>query len=403
MASRIARGFAFIAVGATLTACLPPAKPAVAPRPIVPQDGPRGTVSVDVFGGTFSRQIQPRFRMEKSGYALVAHLGGDGRIRVLYPETPRASGWVSGGKTIRLKARSAMFDVSPQLYSFATTTYRSVGAQMESYDGLGHGYVFLITSHDPIDYGSLMGGRTFDEFSVEDYEHSQDPRYAVRAFADEITYGRYAIRYARSHSGGMYAAVTGCPTHWGLWSYGSGFMPWFDVGYSFLPYPGGSLIQSMAFARYYGIPSCRGSQYAYGRLYLPRIVTTVTVPVPGTPGPITPSLQRPTRRTLEDADRTRIFTAGSGDRAGGRSGGRDIETLSHRRPLGGGDRFGNRERTWTNGSERARSNERPPEVSRGRESASRPTETPRLTTPSAPPQTTTSSGGETKAARPRPQ
>jgi hypothetical protein len=400
MASRVAKTFGSVAVLAALSACLPPHS-ASPPRPIVPQDGPRGTVSVEVFGGAFSRQIQPRFRLEKPGYALVAHLGGDGRIQVLYPETPRSSGWVSGGRTIRLKARSAMWDVNPRFYSHATTPYRNFSAQLESYDGLGHGYVFLITSHNAIDYGALMGDKGFDQFSIEDYEQSEDPRYAIREFADEITNGQYAIRFARNQSGGLYAASTGCPTHWGLWSYGA-FVPWWIMGYSLLPHPGSSLIQSLAFSRYHSMQSCRGSQYALGRLYIPTI-TTVTVPVPGTPTtPITPQLQRPRRRTLDDADRTRILTAGSGDRSGGRSG----ENLSPRRPIGGGDRFGNRDRTTLSDRVRESNRSRPTttDVSRGRESASRPTETPRLNTPSSTPQTTTttSTGGETRAERPRP-
>jgi hypothetical protein len=405
MASRLTKGFAFAAIAAALSACAPPSSAPRAPRPITPQDGPRGTVSVEVFGGAFARQIQPRFRLDRAGYVLVGHLGGDGQIRVLYPETPSKSGWVSGNKTIRLKPHAAVWDVSPNLYSFATAPYRSFSAQMDSYDGRGHGFVFLITSRSPIDYEALRGASGYDDLAVEDYEDNRDPRYAVRTFADELTTGPYSLKFARNPHGGLYANATGCPSNWGLYSYGRvAYSPWMDLGYSYFSYPGASLLNSVAWASMYGLRSCRGSHYYASERGFRTYVATI--PVTGTPtGPLTPRLQRPTRRTLEQGQRTRILTGRSPiDRTIDRTG----ETLSHRRPMGGGDgigRFGSRERTFER-PERAREVEvsRPTstEVHRGRETASRPTETPRMTTPSTPPQTTTSTGGETKAERPRP-
>ena len=409
MASRLAKGFALAAITAALSACAPPSTAPRAPRPVTPQDGPNGTVSVEVFGGVFARQIQPRFRLDRAGYVLVGHLGGDGQIRVLYPETPAKSGWVSANKTIRLKAHAAVWDVSPNLYSFATAPYRSYSAQMDSYDGRGHGFVFLITSRYPIDYEALAGAGGYDDLAVEDYDDTRDPRYAVRSFADDLTTGPYTLKFARNPHGSLYANATGCPSNWGLFSYGrSVYSPWMDVGYTYFSYPGASLLNSMAWASMYGLRSCRGSRYYAAERGFRTYVATI--PVPGTPStPITPQLQRPTRRTLEHGQRTRILTGRSPiDRTIDRTG----ESLSHRRPLGGGDgvgRFGSRERTIER-PERAREVEvsRPTstEISRGRENASRPTETPRLTTPSAPTPTTTttttSTGGETRAERPRP-
>lgn len=411
MASLLANGFACTAVIAALMGCAPP-KSVQAPRPVTPENGPNGTVMVDVSGRGFARQIQPRFWLDRSGYVLVGHLGGDGQIRVLYPETPRksgwvSSGWVSGGKTIQLKPHAAVWDASPNLYSYASAPYRSFSAQMDSYDGRGHGYVFLITSRYPIDYEAILGAGGYEELAVEDYEDTRDPRYAVRSFADDLATGPYTLKFARNARGNMYAESTGCPSNWGLWSYGTSYGPFWDAGYSALFFPGASLLRGLAIARYHGLQSCRGSHYALGRLYLPTIVTTVT-PVPGTPtGPITPRLQRPTRRTFEDGQRTRILTGRSPiDRTIDRTG----ETVSHRRPTGSGDgygRFGSRERTIDR-TDRARDVERSrptsTEIHRGRDNASRPPETTRVT-PSAPPPTTTtttSTGGETRAERPRP-
>jgi hypothetical protein len=414
MASRLAKGFAFFAITAALSACAHPGAPA-APRPVTPENGPKGTLSVDVFGGEFARQIQPRFRLDRAGYVMVGHLGGDGQIRVLYPETPQKSGWVSGNKTIRLKPTAAVWDAAPNLFSFATAPIRSFSAQMDSYDGMGHGFVFLITSRYPIDYEALMGASGYEELAVEDYEATRDPRYAVRSFADDLTTGPYTLKFARNSHGSLYANATRCSSNWGLFSYygGLSYYPWMDLGYSYFSYPGASLMNSVAWASMYGLSRCRGGNYY--AMHLPRYGyggRTVFIPVTGTPsGPITPQLQRPTRRTFEEGQRTRILTGRSPiDRITDRSG----ETLAHRRPTGGQGRerigrFGGGERTIDR-SDRPREIERSrpasTEISRGRESASRPTETPRMTTPSAPPQTTTtttSTGGETRAERPRPQ
>src|SRR5690242_8774974 len=107
MASRVAMGLVFVAM---LTACLPPAaSPPPPARPVTPQDGPRGSISVDFQGGAYTRQLRPRFRLDRGGYVLVGHLGGDGQIRILYPETPKQSGWVSAGKMILLKPYTAAY------------------------------------------------------------------------------------------------------------------------------------------------------------------------------------------------------------------------------------------------------------------------------------------------------
>lgn len=393
-----------VAIAAALSGCVPP-NAGLAPRPLKPEDGPRATIHVNYYGGDFMRQIQTRFRVERGAYVMVGHLGGDGGIRVLYPETPQASGWVAGGRSITLKAQSAMYDVAPRLYSFATAPYRSLSSQLDSYDGRGHGYVFVIASRSPIDFDALANARDFDVLEVNDYASTNDPRYAVRSLADEIATGPYTLRFATSGNRSLYATTTGCPSRWGLMSYGiSDYLSWHDLGYSLFNYPGASLMNSFMFARYHGFGrSCRGSQYASHVYQIYPSRTTVGVTPPPSP-PITPQLQRPTRRTLDNPARGPLFSGRSSfDRAGTLSSRGSRSSLDDerraRRPISGRPEYPTRTRDH--------------DVSRpthtevqGPERASRPMDTPRLTTPSQPPTTTTStatSGGETRAERPRPQ
>ena len=400
MTSKFINSFA---VAVTLCACVPPIT-TQSRRPVTPEEGPKGTVRVDFHGGAFTRQIQPRFRLDESGYVLVGHLGGDGRISVLYPKTPSGTGWVAAGKTIYLGSHSAINDAAPRLFSFASTPWRSFAAQMDSYDGLGHGYVFMITSRSPIDYDAADASG-FDALELTDYEDAWDPRLSIRSLADDLVSGPYSLKFAGNRSGSLYARATGCPQRWGLMTYGRyDYVPWMDVGYSYFTYPGISLMNGFAFARDYGMRSCRGRYYAYAPQYYRTYVTT-TIPTSTPSGPLTPRLQRPERRTLTDPDRTAIV--------GGRSALDRGNTTFTRRTSGGRSRPA--EESWRRSDatrprrefiERPERGSTATESSRPPERASRPMDTPRVTPPSPPPTTTTSSsssGGETKAERPRPQ
>lgn len=409
MTSRIVIGFV---TAATLAGCLPPVAPtAPAPRPLKPTDGPRASIYVEYTGGMYTRQIQTRFRVDKSSYVVVGHLGGDGEIRILYPETPRAHGWVAGNKTISLKPRSAIYDVSPHLFSFSSAPFRNVSAAYDSYDGLGHGYVFIIASRVPIDHQALAMGKGFESVTVNNYDSSSDLRYAVREFADEITMGPYTLQYAKNPSSySLYSQLAGCPTSWGLFSYRSSQFGMLDFYSTFFGYPGSSLVNALAMAHYGMGRYCRGSYYAsYPQYdYYGYRTSTVYVPVAPPPSaPVTPQLQRPTRRTFEEPARGPLL---SGHSAINRSAPRATRTTrtipsegtvwrpSASRPSFPGSDFHERARSST-GSTGSSEIYRP----------TRPMDTPRLNTPSSlPPQTTSSSGttttgGETKAERPPPR
>jgi hypothetical protein len=400
MSSRIVIGFV---AAAALTGCLPPIA-ATPPRPLKPMDGPRASVYVDYFGGMYTRQIQTRFRVERGAYVVVGHLGGDGEIRILYPETPRATGWVAGGRTVSLKPRAAIYDMSPHLYSFASAPYRTLSSAYDSYDGLGHGYVFIIASRSPIDHQALAMGKGYESVTVNDYDTSSDLRYAVRQFADEITIGPYTLQYAKNPGSSLYAQMTGCPSSWGLFSYRQSAFGMMDfISASFFPYPGSSLMSAFAFARNGMGRYCRGTYYAgYADRNYGYRTSTVYVPVAPAPRmPITPELQRPTRRTIQDPER-RPLLSGHSSIERGTTRTRTSESTPWRpsvnRPNYPGSSSGYTERARSS-SQSSGSGEiyRP----------TRPTDTPRMTTPLPPPTTITttssSSEGGTRAARPNPR
>jgi hypothetical protein len=370
MITRIAIGFA---AAVLLAGCQPRTAPE--PRPLKPEAGPRGSIHVSYFGGTFTRRIQTRFRVETGSYVLVGHLGGDGQVRVLYPETPGASGWVSGNKSISLKIRSAMFDQAPHLFSFALASYRSLGARMDSYDGQGHGYVFMIASRFPIDFESMRDAGDFEVLEIENYERERDPRYAVRACSSL--------------------------------SYGHGALMWWELGHSYFAYPGSSLMSGLALANFYGYgqPSCRRAHFAISsRLYPTRVVAVVPTTTPA--GPLTPRLQRPERRTLTDHERTTIVGRSSVGRGSASSARRAYDGRRARpgddwRPA---DRASDPTRSSRDNVGRSGHGSTPSPANRGAERATHPQETQRAA-PASPSSTTglAPSGGEKTTERPVPR
>jgi hypothetical protein len=401
MIARITMGFA---AGALITGCQPRTAPE--PRPLKPEGGPKGSVHVNYTGGTFTRRIQTRFRVESGSYVLVGHLGGDGQLRVLYPETPKSTGWVSGNKTVSLKPYAAVYDGSPHLFSFATASYRSVGARMDSYDGLGHGYVFMIASRHPIDFAALMDASGFEDLGIEDYERDRDPRYAVRSFADDIATGPYTLKFASS-LGASPLDRAGCQTPWGFMGYRTAGLWWQDLGYSYFAYPGWSLLSGFALANFYGYGQqwCHGSHYAISTgIYRTRVVATVPTTTPA--GPLTPRLQRPERRTLTDHERTTIVGRSSVGRGSATSARRAYDGRRSRpgddwRPA---DRTSEPKRSSRENVGRSGHGSTPSRGQRPAERATRPQETQRTTTPASPSSTTGSapSGGEKTTERPIP-
>src|SRR5205814_5680780 len=103
----------------------------------------------------------------------------------------------------------------------------------DSYDGSGNGFVFLIASRYPLLFDRISSYGLWDDFEVDAYRWTADPRSAISEFAQALT-GRaaYTLRYATSY-GSMDASsyadyLFDCAffsfSNFGyLGSYGSGF------------------------------------------------------------------------------------------------------------------------------------------------------------------------------------
>jgi hypothetical protein len=162
-----------------------------------PAAGPKAWIYASYTGGLLNRRVDPVFKVDQSAYVMIAHLGGDGQIEVLYPRSARESGRVPGGKYFRSGSFSAYYDAAPQLYSFATTHFRNIGARMDSYDGRGHGFVFMIAGRDPLRFDRISEFGLWDEFEVVKYRFTDDPRKAIRDFAEMIAGNQaYTLKFA---------------------------------------------------------------------------------------------------------------------------------------------------------------------------------------------------------------
>lgn len=197
---------------------------------LAPKLGPRGSIRALYDGGLLRRRVSAQFSVEQSAYVLVGHLGGDGFIRVVYPSRAYNT-WGDKGQFYRTAAFAADYDAAPGYYFMTTTNMRSPGARTYSYDGRGHGFIFMITSRRPLRVDRISDFGVWDDMEVEDYHRMLDPRRAIREYADLLANGEaYSIQYAQSFTAYSYTtyadAMMDCAmfSSWaGPWSSGYGW------------------------------------------------------------------------------------------------------------------------------------------------------------------------------------
>jgi hypothetical protein len=172
-----------------------------AAQPLIPKAGPDANVRVEYDGGVFNRRLSALFSVKRPSYVMVAHLGGDGVIRVLFPEDGRESGLVAGGKTFRTDVVAGDYDAAPGYWFMRPTMFRSIAARNDSYDGNGHGYVFMIASATPLRFDRVSEFGLWNEEELPGYVNALDPRTLVRQYANSVApSGKYTLDYASSMS-----------------------------------------------------------------------------------------------------------------------------------------------------------------------------------------------------------
>jgi len=231
-------------------------------------------------GGLVDRQADAVFKVDKTAYVMVAHLSGDGRVEVLFPEDGRESGYLKGGKWYRTPRFSAYYDAVPQLYSFTPVRTRTLSARMDSYDGLGYGFVFIVASRYPLRFDRISDLGLWDDLELDNYRYLSDPREGIRLLVEKLTDGKsYALKFATSTTSSSLSTALDARRDCALLSSYS-FVPYSAIDYAFSAYnPLGGYTR-------FGSP-CGYSQYSlafgygyynqYGRGY------AVTAPLPNIP------------------------------------------------------------------------------------------------------------------------
>ena len=299
-----------------LAACSP-RQTELAPRPLVPKNGPEAHVRVEYDGGTLNRRLEALFTVKRPAYVMVAHLGGDGVVRVLFPEDPRESGWIRGGRVYRTDAASADYDAAPGYWFMRPTFHRSVAARQDSYDGNGHGYVFMIASETPLRFDRVSDVSLWNEYELPGYATALDPRGLIRAYADMVSAaGGYTLDYATSTSSYAHYSYAGQRAECAMLSAQRALMPyyWNAIGYSGF--------HSLSW-------SCNGASYFDWNYhdYLRRRQIAMSTGLPGIPIPVTPTNPTPVATPMPINPRS-----GRRDPLGP---GRSASSSSSPRPIGG--------------------------------------------------------------------
>jgi len=148
-------------------------------------DAPRTRLWIDGGESTYrpGDRVRALFRVERDAYVTVVRVDTDGRMRILFPRSPRESAWVMADHDYRVPGSS--------------------GGSFVVDDPTGLGYVFAITSFERFDYSSISYGRAWD-YEAIGYRVTGDPFIAVRRLADRIAYDDrtgYATAYDEYYVG----------------------------------------------------------------------------------------------------------------------------------------------------------------------------------------------------------
>jgi hypothetical protein len=298
---------ALLSVAASCASYTSGAKQAIAPK-----QGPKAYIHATYSGGMINRTADAVFRLEENAYVMVAHLAGDGRVEILFPEDARESGFLYAKKSYRTRSFTAYYDAVPSMYSFAMTTYRGLGPRMDSYDGAGHGYIFLIASRKPLDFGEISEFGYWNDIQADSYRSNDDPRLFIRQLADQVSgKGEYTLQFARSmgslglasRSDMLFDCAFLSSMSFSSMGFASLASPW-AYGFGYYGFGGPYLGNSDGYRigrGYFG--NCGSNGYAFGDPYY-RSVRNTYVPVPQTPGVppnpegLPPQITRPGHRRV---------------------------------------------------------------------------------------------------------
>ncbi|HEU4993353.1 MAG TPA: hypothetical protein VFT29_00955 [Gemmatimonadaceae bacterium] len=162
---------------------------------------PKASLYARTSGGLLDRVADASFRVDEPSYVMVGHLGGDGQIEIIYPEHGLKTGLVKPNAWYRTQSFEAYYDAIPGMYALGTTRYRSLSAQRDSYDGIGHGFIFLIAAREPLHFDRISEFGIWSELNVDAYESTLNPQDAIRYLADYIAGSQaYTLRFAQSFS-----------------------------------------------------------------------------------------------------------------------------------------------------------------------------------------------------------
>ncbi len=201
--------------------------------------GPRVSVRAEFSNSSGSRRVEATIRADDDAYILVGHIDADGRLRIVFPSSPKDDGFVQGGHSYLVPPFFAgftdeyRFRRSLDYYSLANRRSRR-----DSYDA-GTGYVFVIATWAPMHLERVTDGDRWAAYDISMDEYLSDPRAAVDELAavvagDDRT--AYTVEYAHytATNYGMFnsAAFSRCAY------VNSGIGPTFGLGYGyFVSYP----------------------------------------------------------------------------------------------------------------------------------------------------------------------
>jgi hypothetical protein len=215
-----------------------PVSNATVPLERTNRQGPRVRLHIDYMTLAATGRVRASFDTDDDAYVVAGHLGPDGVLRIVFPATPIADGFVRGKQSYPL----------PEIFVGIGNLYRSTmgfggysapAARFDSYDP-GSGFLFAIASWRPMRFDRFALNGKWDTFEVADEIYRRDPRPTIDELAALLAGERgdaYSIEVASYVATQPFAYIG---RRWYGASYGAGYcvgyQPFGNAGIRYQPF-----------------------------------------------------------------------------------------------------------------------------------------------------------------------
>lgn len=147
-------------------------------------DGPRVSLSTMHEVG-YGNRISARIRPEDDAYVAVVNVAPGGYAEIVFPEDPRDSGFLRGGRSYLIPSFFAGWPAGavPPVGAHGSSFVWYGSSHFARVSTRGPGYLFVLASWTPINFDTLEIEGYFDQRDLDTDIDEQEPQHVIAEFA----------------------------------------------------------------------------------------------------------------------------------------------------------------------------------------------------------------------------